>query len=71
MTVLTLTRVPRRMFRKLAKPLALRLNAWRTRRAEDEVWRLIATSGAMRRAANREAVRQLELEEQRNKIAGW
>ena len=71
MTALTLYRIPRRFVRKLAKPLLLALNAWRTKCSEHEAHRLLVTREALARAELRERMHQVELAAQRRVIGGW
>ncbi len=71
MTALTLYRIPRRWLRKLLKPLALRLNAWRFKRSGDEAYRLLVTAEALRNAGAREYRKQVKLQMQRRQIGGW
>lgn len=71
MTALTIYRIPRRWLRKLLKPLALRLNAWRFKRSEDEAYRLLVTAEALRNAGAREYRKQVRLMQQRRQIGGW
>ena len=71
MTALTLYRIPRRWLRKLLKPAALRLNAWRFKRSEDEAYRLLVTAEALRRGSAREYRKQVKLQMQRRQIGGW
>lgn len=71
MTALTLYRIPRRFVRKLIKPLALRLNAYRFKRSEDEAYRLLVTREALARAEGREYLHQVKLLRQRDSIRGW
>lgn len=71
MTVLTMYRVPRRFVRRLIKPLALRLNAWRFKWSEDEAYRLLVTAESLRRASGREYRHQVKLMQQRREVEGW
>lgn len=71
MTAAALYRAPRRIVRKLLKPLALRLNAWRVRCSEYEAHRLLVTREALARAELRERMHQVELAAQRRTIGGW
>lgn len=69
MTTATLYRRPRRMFRKLIKPAALWLNAWRYRYSEFELARLRSVGNIP--AATRQHARQMKLMMQRHQIGGW
>ncbi len=71
MTALTLYRIPRRWVRKLLKPLALTLNAWRFKRSEDEAYRLLVTAEALRNAGAREYRKQVRLMQRRREVEGW
>lgn len=71
MTALTLYRLPRRFLRKLAKPILLRLNAWRQAGAQDECKRLRLLIESLGRAENREHRHKMKLELQRREIARW
>lgn len=71
MTSAAVYRAPRRIVRKLLKPLALRLNAWRFKRSEDEAYRLLVTAEALRNAGAREYRKQVRLMQQRRQIGGW
>lgn len=71
MTAATLYRVPRRMFRKLIKPLALWLNAWRFKQSEDELHFLNAQHDGVIEMMRRENLRQVQLKMQRQQIGGW
>lgn len=71
MTVLTLYRVPRRIVRKLLKPLALRLNAYRFWVSEREAYRLLVTAESLRRAEAKEYRHQVKLQMQRREVEGW
>lgn len=62
-------RVPRRLFRRLAKPALLWLNAWRMRESMFELGRLQANGNAV--AAARESRHQVKLMKQRRQINGW
>jgi ribosomal protein L28 len=64
-------RVPRRLVRKLLKPALLWLNAHRYKHSENEVYRLTVTAESLRRAAGRESIHQVKLQEQRRRIGGW
>jgi len=69
MTSTTLYRVPRRMFRKLAKPALLWLNAWRFKQSEFELARLAEVGNA--RGVARVHHHQVKLQLQRRRINGW
>jgi hypothetical protein len=69
MTAATLYRVPRRMFRKLAKPALLWINAWRFRHSEFELARLRTVGNAVAEA--REYRHQVKLRMQRIRIGAW
>jgi hypothetical protein len=69
MTVVALTRVPRRLVRKLAKPALLWLNAWRFQDSMFELARLQAAGNAV--AVARESRHQVKLMQQRRQIQGW
>jgi hypothetical protein len=71
MTVLTLYRAPRRILRKLLKPLALRLNAYRFWLSEHEAYRLQVTAESLRRAGAKEYRHQVRLMQQRREVEGW
>lgn len=69
MTVLTLYRVPRRMFRKAVKPVLLWLNAWRFKQSEFELARLASVGNVVAQA--RVSRKQVRLQQQRRRINGW
>jgi hypothetical protein len=64
-------RVPRRLVRKLLKPLVLRLNAYRFWVSEQEAYRLLVTAESLRRAGGREYRKQVKLMQQRREVEGW
>lgn len=71
MTSLTLIRVPRRMFLRLAKPALLWLNAYRFKQSELEIDRLRTSAEWLRRAECREYRYQIRLSEQRAELGSW
>lgn len=71
MTTAAIRRAPRRVLRKLLKPLALRLNAWRFSCSEHEAYRLQVTAEALRRASGKEYRKQVRLMQQRREVEGW
>lgn len=71
MTVLPLYRVPRRLVRKLLKPCALWLNAWRYKQSEDELDFLQAQHRGVLEMMTREHRKQVKLMQQRREVEGW
>ena len=71
MTALTFYRAPRRIVRKLLKPLALRLIAYRFWVSEQEAYRLLVTAESLRRASGKEYRKQVRLLQQRGEVEGW
>jgi hypothetical protein len=71
MIAATLYRRPRNALRRLFKPAALWLNAWRFRESEYEIARLRATRDSLGRAEARQLRNQIRLRIQRHTIGGW
>ena len=71
MTAATLYRVPRRLVRKLIKPLALWLNACRLKQSEDEIDFLQEQHRGVLEMIQSEHRRQVKLQIQRRRIGGW
>lgn len=64
-------RIARRLVRKLMKPLRLRLNAYRYEQSEQEIAHLENLRVAAIERLQAEHLHQVELQMQRNQIAGW
>lgn len=71
MTVLTLTRVPRRMFRKLTKPAVLLLNKIQLEQSEFEVTRIQLLRAALAEAESIEHRNQVKLMQQQRAVEAW
>jgi hypothetical protein len=71
MTALTLIRVPRRMFRKVAKPFALWLNTMRREHSEMEVFRLQMLRAALAEAEGAQHIRQVQIMQDRRAVEAW
>lgn len=71
MTALTLYRVPRRMFRKIAKPFALWLNEMRMEHSEMEVFRIQMLRVALADAETAQNVRQVQIKEKQRAVEAW
>lgn len=71
MTALTLMRVPRRMFRKLAKPFALWLNEMRMEHSEMELIRLQILRADLADSEVQQHLRQVRLMQDRRAVEAW
>ena len=71
MTALTLIRVPRRMFRKLAKPLVLWLTTMRLEHSDMEVFRLQQLRASLAEAEGAQHLRQVQLMQDRRAVEAW
>lgn len=71
MTVLTLTRVPRRMFRKLAKPAFLWLTTMRMEHSEMELIRLQILRADLAEAEGAQHLRQVQLMQELRAVEAW
>jgi hypothetical protein len=60
-----------RVIRKTLKPLLLRVNAWRFKCSEDDMLYFASQQLNYSACANRERIKQMELQKECERIATW